>query len=478
MIRRSSSRSLAGNAATGRLAPRVAGSPRFDRQRPVGVYARRLHKPKPPRRPWFTFDSDAFFAFVLILLMLFASNLGTVGAVAISAMAVVYAIVRLPQLGEILLPRAFILVVPFFAVISILWSQSPVDTLKYSIEFALTIGIALALSAAPYPKAVLWGAFFAFAPYTLGAIVFGQSVDVGNNGSTAFSGLTQSKNMLGDIGGTGALISLACFVASIEDRRPIRAIAAVAAAAIEIYVVLEARSAGALLGMVPAIFAFIFFLALRPAPLTMRLITTVFASFAAALMTVAYGSSAVQDSMTVFDKDPTLTGRTYLWDRAADFIAEKPVLGTGFDGFWVQGNPDAEGLWRYAGIADRMGFSFHNTLIELLVNVGWVGVFVFTIVAVIGSVLLLRRVMTRPTLALCFWMSLLVYEFVRMPVEAIGMAPFSHTTVLLFAGLGVALRARRTVEARKAARRNARYRMQLFRPALQRRALKPSRFSA
>jgi exopolysaccharide production protein ExoQ len=478
MIRRSSSRSLAESGASGRLPPHVVGSPRFNRQRPIGVYARRLQDPKPPRRSWFTFDSDGFFAFVLISLMLFASTLGTAGAVAISAMAVIYAIVRFPQLAEILIPRAFILVIPLFAVVSVLWSQSPVDTLKYSFEFALTIGVALALSAAPYPKAVLWGVFFAFALYTPAAIVFGQAVDVGNNGSTAFAGLTSSKNLLGDIAATGALVSLACFVASIEDRRPFRAILAVAVAAIEVYVLLVARSAGALLGVVPAIFAFIFFLALRPAPLTMRLMTTVFASFAVALMTVAYGSSAVQDSMTVFDKDPTLTGRTYLWDRAADFITEKPALGTGFNAFWVQGNPDAEGMWRYAGISERMGFSFHNTLIELLVNVGWVGVFVFTTVAVIGSVLLLRRVMTRPTLALCFWMSLLVYEFVRMPVEAIGMGPFSHTTVLLFAGLGVALIARRTAAARKAARRTARYRMQLFRPALQRRALRPSRFSA
>jgi len=478
MMRRLPPRSLAESTLTGHLAPRVAGSPRFDRQRPVGVYARRLPRPKPPRRPWFTFDSDGFFAFVLVALMLFAWTLGTAGAVAISAVVLIYTMLRLPQLGEILAPRAFVLIIPLFVVLSILWSQSPIDTVKYSFEFALTISVAMSLSAAPYPKAVLWGVFFAFALYIPAALIFGQAVDVGNSGTTAFAGLTQSKNLLGDIAATGVLVSLACFVASIEDRRPFRAIAAVAIAAMEIYVLLVARSAGALLGIVPAVFAFIFFLALRPAPLTMRLITTVFGSFAAALMTLAYGSSIVEDSMTVFDKDPTLTGRTYLWQRAADFIAEKPVLGTGFNGFWVQGNPDAEGLWRYAGISDRMGFSFHNTLIELLVNVGWVGVFVFTIVAIIGSVLLLRRVMTRPTLALCFWLSLLVYEFVRMPVEAIGMAPFSHTTLLLFAGFGVALAARRTAEARKAARRASHYRMRLPRAAFRNFTVRPSRFSA
>jgi exopolysaccharide production protein ExoQ len=479
MTRPSSSRSLVRSAATGRIAPRAAGSPRFNYQRPIGVYARRSQGPKPPRRPWFTFDSDGFFAFVLVALTLFAWTLGTAGAVAISVMALIYAILRLPQLGEILAPRAFILVVPIFAVMSILWSQSPVDTLKYSLEFALTVGVALLLSAAPYPKAVLWGIFLAFALYIPAAIVFGQAVDVGNNGDTALSGLTQSKNLLGDMAATGGLVSLACFVASIEDRRPFRAIAALGVAAMEIYVMLQARSAGALLGMVPAVFAFIFFLAMRPARLSMRLIATVFASLAAALMTVAYGTSAVEDSMTLFDKDPTLTGRTYLWQRAADFIAEKPALGAGFNGFWVQGNPDAEGLWRYAGIIERTGFSFHNTLIELLVNIGWIGVFVVTVVAIISTILLLRRVMTRPTLALCFWMSLLVYEFVRMPIEAIGMAPFAHATLMMFAGFGAALAARRTAEARAALRQRSSYRMGMLRPVLLHRSvLRPSRFSA
>jgi exopolysaccharide production protein ExoQ len=209
----------------------------------------------------------------------------------------------------------------------------------------------------------------------------------------------------------------------------------------------------------------------------MRLIATVFASLAATLMVVAYGSSAINDAMALFDKDPTLTGRTYLWQRAADFIAEKPVLGTGFNAFWVQGNPDAEGMWRFAGIGDRMGFNFHNTGIELLVNIGWLGVILCIIVAAVSAVLLLRRVMTRPTLATAFWFSILIYEFVRMPLEAIGMAPFAHPTVLLFTGFGVAMGVRRTMEARKAANRVAHYRMRAFRPGYARSALRPSRFS-
>jgi exopolysaccharide production protein ExoQ len=473
MKRYAPSRALVRGTAPGRLAPRVAGSPRFNPQRPIGAYARRLPGPKPPRRPWVEFDSDAFFAFVLVALILFAGSLGTAGAAAISAMMLIYGMIRLPQLGQILAPRLFILIIPIFAVFSTFWSQLPSETLKYSLEFALTVGVGLTLSAAPQPKAVLWGVFLAFAIYVPIALAFGQAVDVGNNGEMASSGLSQSKNLLGDIASSGALVSLACFVASIEDRRPFRALLALGIAAIESYALIEARSAGALLGMLPAVAAFIFFLALRPARLVIRLFATVFASLTAAVAAIAYGNNVVADGITLFDKDPTLTGRTYLWQRAADFIAEKPVLGTGFNAFWVQGNPDAEGLWRYAGIVTRWGFRFHNTVVETLVNLGWLGLFVLGTVAVASVVLLVRRVMTRPTLAACFWLSVVVYEFVRMPIEAIGMAPFSHATVLLFAAFGSALAARQTAAAR-AATRHMSYRVGPLRPAFhQRGGLQP-----
>jgi exopolysaccharide production protein ExoQ len=476
MIGRPSSRSLIGSNQMGRTASHVAGSPGFNLRRPIGIYARRLPEPKPPRRPLFRFDSDGFFAFVFVTL--FVSMLGTISAVAIVVMGFVYIALRLPQLGEIMAPRTFILVIPIFALLSFLWSQSPVDTVKYGLEFALTVVVGLLLSAAPRPKAVLWGLFLGFAAYVFVSLAFGHAVETGNNGETAFTGLLDGKNFMADVAANGVLVSLACIVAAIEDRRPFRAIFALGVAVPEIYVLLAARSAGVLMGMVPAVVAFIFFLALRSVRLTMRLIATVFISFAAALMALAYGSTMIEDLMALFDKDPTLTGRTYLWQRAADFIADKPVLGTGFNAFWVPSNPDAVGLWHFGGLADPWGFNFHNTFIELLVNVGWVGAVVFSIIGITSSVLLLRSVITRPTLALCFWFSFLVYNFTRMPIEAIGTAPFAHSTMLLFAAFGVALAARRTAEARKAARRVSHYRMHLPRAVFQPAVPRASRFSA
>jgi exopolysaccharide production protein ExoQ len=456
----------------------AARAARLADSRALGVKSRRTLSGAASGERGVALDSDSFFAFALFVPMLFISGLGTLGAALFSGLAVIYAAARLAQFGEIFAPRAFLLIIPGLAVFSVLWSEAPADTLKYSLEFSLTVGFALLLSAAPRPKAVLWGMFLAFALYIAAALAFGQAVDVGNDGETAFSGLTESKNLVADIGSTGLLLSLACFVAGFEDRRPLRSVMALIVAAAQTYALIEARSAGALLGIAPAMLCFIFLLALRPVRLMIRLMLTMFAALSATIMVFAYGSNLIQDGMTLFDKDPTLTGRTYLWQRAADLIAEKPLLGKGFNAFWLQGNPDAEGLWQYAGIVERSGFSFHNTAIEILVHLGWLGIIVFGAVAVAGIALLLRRVMARPTLALCFWLSFLVYEFVRMPIETIGTAPFYFSTVLLFAAFGAAFAPRRVGAMARVPRPRSEGRLRPLRPAFQRGSLRATRLSS
>ncbi|HEY3916638.1 MAG TPA: O-antigen ligase family protein [Stellaceae bacterium] len=442
-------------------------------------------RPVPARRkaakPWLKFDSDGVFAFIIFAVMLLGSMLfvsnSMIGAVLFAALALAYTVTRFSQLGEILASRWLILVIPIFAFLSTLWSQAPTETIKYSLEFGLTVVVGLLLSAAPRPKAVLWGMFPAFALYVIASVGFGQNVDMGTAGQVAFSGLTESKNLLADIASTGLLISLACFVAGIEDRWPVRALLALMVAALHGYVLVEARSAGSLMGTVVAVGCFVFLLALRPARLSVRVMTTVSAVIGAVFVVLAYGSVLVEDAMTMFDKDPTLTGRTYLWQRAGDFIADNPLLGKGFSAFWLQGNPDAEGLWAYGGIQARTGFSFHNTAIEILVHLGWVGLFVFGVTAVISAWLLLRRVMTRPTLPLCFWFSVIAYDAARLSIESLGTAPFAHPTVLLFTAFGVAYAARRAVPVAALSRRPGRPApARALRPAFSRSAFRPSRF--
>ena len=126
-----------------------------------------------------------------------------------------------------------------------------------------------------------------------------------------------------------------------------------------------------------------------------------------------------------------------------DLIAEKPFLGKGFGAFWQQGNPDAEGMWQYAGILSRGGFNFHNTPIEILVHLGWLGLIIFGLTVLVAAAILISRFVARPNLLLCFSIAILVYELVRMPIESVGVYEFYTSTVLIFLALGSGLGAPR-----------------------------------
>jgi exopolysaccharide production protein ExoQ len=384
-------------------------------------------------------DLEFATAFCLFASMLFVSQLGSLGGLFVVTVTASYVLLHITRLYEILAPRAFLLLIPAVILMSTLWSETRSETLKYGIEFAFTAMAGLMLSASRRPMSVLFGMFLAFSFYIAVSLAFGQEVYVGNTGTTAFSGLNRGKNLLADIATTGSLISAAMFLVSFAERRFLLTAAALVATGMQLYAVVAARSAGAMLGLAIAAAVFTFLLAMRPLGTLLRATATFFLGLVlliAALNYRALSSALIETGARFFDKDLTLTGRTYLWQRADDLIAETPWLGKGFHSFWLQGNPDAEGLWQYAGITSREGFNFHNAAIEILVHLGWFGLIVYSLVVVIGLGFLIARFLARPNLFICFWLSLFIYELVRMPIESIGITEFYFSTVLLFMALG------------------------------------------
>ncbi|MBN9551013.1 MAG: O-antigen ligase family protein [Alphaproteobacteria bacterium] len=82
----------------------------------------------------------------------------------------------------------------------------------------------------------------------------------------------------------------------------------------------------------------------------------------------------------IFGKDSTLTGRTYLWEQGWAAAQQRPLLGYGYAAYWVQGLADPERLWAEFYISTRSGFHFHNTYIEALVELGFIGVTMLVLV--------------------------------------------------------------------------------------------------
>jgi exopolysaccharide production protein ExoQ len=387
-------------------------------------------------------DWDGVFAFAVFTPMLFIAQINTWGAAAVAGLAPLYLFMRRERLLKTLAPRAFLFLVPAFAFVSVVWSEAAGESFRYAAEYLITVVVGLLLSSGQRPGAVLKGLACAFLLYVAVAVAMGGTVliGVGSRGE-AFSGLSESKNLLADIASTGLIISAALGLIAVQRRSWPWFIVGLAAMALDTYAVVAARSAGALLGLAMAILAIV---GLTPLVFAGRIVRAWVTSMVAVVL-LAVGLSyrwlaaaMIEMGANVFDKDPTLTGRTYLWYRAADLIREKPFLGRGYYAFWLQGNTDAEGLWRYFGIENRGGFTFHNTLVDILVTLGWAGAVVIVGVALAGVAALVRRFVTRPSLSLVFWIAILLYQLARTPIETIGIAPFYFSTVLTFGALGAA----------------------------------------
>ncbi|KRB86224.1 O-antigen polymerase [Sphingomonas sp. Root710] len=387
---------------------------------------------------------DIFFGYAAISLMLFVPQLKSLTPLLLLGLLAIHVVWRREDLPRMLASSAPYLLLPAFALASWLWSVDSYATRYYGLQFLITALIGCIIGAGLDRKAATRGVFLAFAIYGIAAIIFGRSVTWGGGamGNSAFAGLAQAKNTAGDCAAVGLILSITILIDSIEERKRLFIMLALGGVAVQLQALIAARSAGAIMAVgiaLPLLMLWNFSrLFSRPA----RVVTAIVAiiSIATAVLTQKiWLQPLINQLSTAMGKDSTLTGRVYLWDRAAALIHERPLLGLGYNAFWRRGNLDAEGLWRHAGITSRSGFNFHSTPTELMVHFGMIGMILFAATFAILAVLLLLRTMIRPNAIMVGWCALLTYEIVRMPFESIGTGPFHYTTSLIAAALVIGM---------------------------------------
>lgn len=86
-----------------------------------------------------------------------------------------------------------------------------------------------------------------------------------------------------------------------------------------------------------------------------------------------WGVASWDNLLFSLGKDPTLSGRTEIWDAVIHQIWERPWLGYGYQGFWLEGG-ESEFVWR--AIRYKV-YHAHNGFLNLTVDLGFVGLFFF-----------------------------------------------------------------------------------------------------
>lgn len=300
---------------------------------------------------------------------------------------------------ELLLGRGLsrvlpLLALPALALISTAWSDVPYVTLRGAIQFSITVSsglIAARLTSIPN---------LAFSALIGGLLILIYSFMYGNysydviDGNYAFSGAFGSKNQLGywcSITIIAALLIALVFHANLFWRIVALGVAAFAALTLQM-----SDSATSVIALIGALSVCVLAYPIASLPVARRGAMVVLAVvLVGMLIWAAVGLGTVDSVLAAFGKDATLTGRTYLWNQGIEFGGQNPVRGLGYYAFWTHGRPEAEVLWEEFYISTRMGFHFHNTLIEAYVGLGLLGVAVVAGLTLALLILPLRVIFSR-----------------------------------------------------------------------------------
>ena len=230
-------------------------------------------------------------------------------------------------------------------------------------------------------------------------------------GTPSWTGVATDKNALGML---SMIFGLAALIRILQLRREKakdaqskrQSIAQATIVVMTFYLLWEANSATAFacffLAAIPMVLTYLFRFARKPAVVHLMVVTALFVS--ASALFLDFGTDIVRD----LGRDSTLTGRTAIWSNALGMV-RNPVLGAGFESFWLgQRLKDME-------IALNQGINqAHNGYLEIYLNLGWVGVLLLGLVLVVGYFRVVKgvRLQTESSnLCLAYFVAAVAYNF-------------------------------------------------------------------
>jgi exopolysaccharide production protein ExoQ len=287
----------------------------------------------------------------------------------------------LRQLSSAWLPLLFVAYVCF----SVFWSQAPGITARTAVQYLSHVVCAYVAARTVSVRTLTLGALVGIFFVLLYSLKVGAYSEDVLDGTYNFVGAFASKNQIGFVASLGIYFSVV-FLAFFRRGR-LSFILTIPVVLLSAYLLAIAHSATST-ASIPAVLALIVLLAMsKLLPRRYRrVIFVVGAGLIAVVAFVALNLGLMDFVLGVFGKDSTLTGRTYLWEQGWNAAMRSPIIGVGYAAYWVQGFAEAERLWNEFYISTRTGFHFHNTYVEALVELGFTG-------AVLISLIMLRSLL-------------------------------------------------------------------------------------
>lgn len=391
-----------------------------------------------------SYSPDVIASLIAVLGLAFIVPLGSKGALLFLMAGMAMVASRLGDTLAALAQEWMILLVVLWCIMSFAWSAYPELTLRYGIQLFLTVAIAIVISYRLPPAAFVKIIFTASFLAGLASLLIGR--DRGDG--MGYLGIYASKNALAD---SGALLILIAAAIVLDRRLPARwRLPALCGIVLGAMLLIMGKSSGALVSTMVVFMIYGGIVLLQRMTPYMRFVVAGLGIVLAAVIGVIVYSLMDELSrifLNATGKDITLTGRTDLWAIAFRQIAERPLLGSGYQAFWVQGQPIAEELWAQFGIKARAGFHFHNTLISNAVEIGLIGTALQTFVFLSAVWACLGWSIRAPSAASLFFALMTIRLFILMWIEVVYFYQLNLTTLIIVAAICYAHRVHRPAQS-------------------------------
>lgn len=322
-----------------------------------------------------------------------------------------------------------VMLAPILAVISTLWSEMPMVSLRYGTQFLFTAFTGVLLARLLTPKRFVCAFMVAMFLFCIGCIISGRGGPSAEG--WVLIGLTGSKNQLG-YAAQGLLMAGLAVLMMRNIAAPLRWIAIVSIP-LGAYLVLGSNAATALITAAAGCAVIgVFWIGQRLQPggrlaaiLGCALIMTPLVALAPEIERGI--NHFIYDTL---DKSPTLTGRTDLWAVADDLVSRRPIQGYGYQAIWLGESTDTIALMRMTGQDGRM-FHFHDQYRQIAVDTGWIGLSTFIALVVFALIVGVRQFLLYPSMATSFLFVTLVLYVVRGFFDVM-LGPFSLHSLLFY----------------------------------------------
>lgn len=319
--------------------------------------------------------------FVSLMGLLFNTMFGALAVLCFLISGMLFCILHESKLFDLLIKNWLLLAIPLLAIISSAWSDIPLLTLRGGIQLLLTTVFAMIITAVVRFDSFIKITGICFFITMFLCLTSDRYAINGMTGEHSLIGIFDSKNFLSMNAALSVLVGFVVY--SNTNFRPKVKTFGLVLVVLSFLVLLKANSLGSIVITILVMllsFLYIFYQKVKLS-LFVRvqfnwLIVVSFLLLVATLIVIG-NSSTFDNVMYDLGKDPTLTGRTFIWSRGLESIAENPVFGLGYQSAFYVGNPLAEEIWEFAHVPSGAGFNFHNMYIDITVEMGLLGGFIF-----------------------------------------------------------------------------------------------------